>query len=74
MQHGERGASLPRQIARQRGKDVCDAHNAEKQQQALGSRWVNKLSKKLSDNTGRVVVERRSKRRKVLKKPPAVQR
>jgi hypothetical protein len=63
MQHGETGAALPRNLARQRGKAVCDAHNS-----ALPT-WINRLTGKPLDRTGTFVVESRTPKGKRQIKP-----
>ena len=57
MQHGETGAALPRNLARQVGKAVCDAHNNNE----LITPWLNKRGKSL-DRTGTFVQEIKKKR------------
>lgn len=62
-QHGESGAVLPRQLSRQYGREVCNAHNSEGRKG-----WVHPISGRPKDSTGTFTVEKRPKPKR-LKKP-----
>ena len=64
MQHGETGAPLPRALAKQYGRQVCDRHNSEQR----ATTWVNRFTGRPLDASGTVVVERKPRKRIV--KPP----
>lgn len=58
-QHGESGAQLPRHLAKQRGREVCHAHNTE--QSLCG--WIDRRTGRRQDTTGTFEVEVKKKRR-----------
>lgn len=67
MQHGETGAALPRHLARQRGKAVCNTHNNG----SPATEWTNRHTGKALDRTGTFAIELRPKKKRQVGQPPA---
>lgn len=63
-QHGESGAPLPRHLAKQHGRGVCNAHNSEDRLKG----WIHPISRRPKDATGTFTVETKPKPKR-LKKP-----
>jgi hypothetical protein len=61
MQHGKSGAELPRHLARQQGKSICDGHNSEQRV----TYWVCRLTGKQRDRSRTFLIERLRKKRQV---------
>lgn len=59
MQKGETGAALPRQQAKQRGREVCQMHNNERDKG-----WTSKITGNPMDRKGTFTVEVKQKRRR----------
>ncbi len=56
LQKGETGAALPRQQAKQRGREVCQMHNSVRE-----TGWINRMTGKSNDRTGTFTVEVKKK-------------
>ena len=64
MQHGETGAPLPRNVARQRGRELCKAHNTEVKK---STKWMDARTGRSQDTTGTFKVVRKPAKKRYSK-------